>query len=122
MVTRMTPSPKEMEPDLARVWRSVMFGHRPSETIHEFAEKLVRLVHYRDGDKREIGFDYEYIRNAILRRFPTVKVGGPHKGRQTKMPYKELQKVTGELNRAGVKLPFRPRRKATKKTKKKSSS
>jgi hypothetical protein len=118
----MKPTPKEMEPDLARAWRSAMFGHRPSETIHEFAERLVRLVHYRDGDRREIGFDYEYIRNAILRRFPKVKVGGPHKGRATKMPYKELQKVTGELNRRQVRLPFRPRRKAIRKAKKKLQS
>ena len=106
------------DPALARVWRSVMFGHRKSETIHEFACRLVQLVHYKDADGREIGFDYEYIRDAILRRFPKVKVGGPHKGRATKMPYKELQKMTGELNRQGVKLPFRPRRKTnTKKSK-----
>lgn len=118
----LKPSPKEMEPDLARVWRGVMFGHRPSETIHEFAERMVRLVHFRDGDGREIGFDYEYIRDAILRRFPKVKVGGPHKGQPTKMPYKELQKVTGELNRRSVKLPFRPRRSATRKAKKKLQS
>lgn len=116
----MKPTPKEMEPDLAFAWRSVMSGRRHYPTIHEFAEALVRLVHYRDADKREIGFDYEYIRGAILRRFPKVKIGGPHKGRETKMPYKELQKVTGELNRKGVKLPFRPRRKADRKAKKKS--
>jgi hypothetical protein len=100
---------------LARTWRSVMFGHRKSETIHEFACRLVRLVHYKDADGREIGYDYEYIREAILRRYPKVRVGGPHKGRTTKMPYKELQKVTGELNRQGIKLPFRPRRKTKKK-------
>jgi hypothetical protein len=116
----LKPAPKEMEPDLAKAWRSAMFGHRPSETIHDFSERMIRLVHFRDGDGREIGFDYEYIRAAILRRFPKVKVGGPHKGHTTKMPYKELQKVTGELNRKKVKLPFRPRRKATRKAKKKS--
>lgn len=107
--------PIPTDPALAKIWRSVMFGHRPGETIHEFARTLVRLVHYFDEDHREIGYDYEYIRDAILRRYPQVRVGGPHKGRATKMPYKELQKVTGELNREGVKLPFRPRRKAKKK-------
>lgn len=117
----LTPSIRDMEPSLAAAWRSVMFGHR-SETIHEFAEKMVRLVHYLDGDQREIGFDYEYIRDAILRRFPKVKVGGPHKGRVTRLTYKELQKVTGELNRRAVKLPFRPRREATRKAKKNKPS
>jgi hypothetical protein len=106
------------DPKLARIWRSVMFGHRKSETIHEFACKLVQLVHFHDAEGRGIGYDYTYIRDAILRRFPTVKIGGPHRGKPTKMSYKELQKVTGEFNRQGVKLPFRPRRKAkTKKSK-----
>ncbi len=109
-------APKDMPTDLARKWRSIMFGHRPSETIHDFAAALVQLVHVHDADGRDIGFDYEYIREAILRRFPKVKVGGPHKGQPTKMPYKELQKITGELNRKGVKLPFRPRRKVKKKS------
>lgn len=118
----LKPLPKEMEPSLAREWRKAMFGHRPAETIHEFAQRMVRLVHYKDGDGREIGFDYEYIRLAILRRFPKVKTNGPHKGRQTKMPYKELQKVTSELNRKGIPLPFRPRRESTRKAKKKQSS
>ena len=104
------------DPLLARKWRSVMFGHRVGETIHDFAAAMVQLVHTRDADGRDIGFDYEYIREAILRRFPKVKVGGPHKGCATKMPYKELQKITGELNRKGVKLPFRPRRKVKKKS------
>lgn len=83
-------------------------------TIREYAEALIQLVHRHDDDKRDIGFDYEYIRDAILRKFPVVPRNGPHKGKPTKMPYKELQEFACELNRQGVRLPFRPRRKAKK--------
>ena len=54
------------------------------------------------------------IHALILRKFPIVKTSGPHKGKPTKMSFKELQAITGELNRNGVKLPFRPRRKVKK--------
>jgi hypothetical protein len=104
-----------MAPELADTWKAVMSRSRQYDTIHEFAATMVQLVHYRDPDGRDIGFDYEYIRNAIIARFPIVTVRGPHKGQPTKMPYKELQKITGELNRKGIRLPFRPRRRKTKK-------
>lgn len=81
-------------------------------TIRQYAETLITLVHEHDSDGREIGFDYEYIRNSILQKFPVVLRNGPHKGKPTKMPYKELQEFACELNRQGVRLPFRPRRKA----------
>lgn len=83
-------------------------------TIREYAEALVQLVQYTDSDGRAIGFDYGVIRDAVLRKFPTVPRKGPHRGRPTKMPYKELQEFACELNRRGVRLPFRPRRKAKK--------
>jgi hypothetical protein len=87
---------------------------RRYDTIQEYAETLIQLVHYRDDDGRDIGYDYGYIRDAILRKFPTVKLRGPHLGKQTRMPYKELWEISCELNRKGVKLPFRPRRKNQK--------
>jgi hypothetical protein len=42
-----------------------------------------------------------------------VTRNGPHRGRVTKMPFKELQEFACELNRRGVRLPFRPRRAQT---------
>lgn len=101
-----------MTPDLRSKWKSVL--KRKYATIREYAEALIQLVHYRDPDGRDIGFDYEYIRDAVLRKYPTVPRNGPHKGKPTKMPYKELQEFAAALNRNGVKLPFRPRRKLRK--------
>ena len=88
---------------------------RKYNTIREFATVLIRLVRHRDEDGRDIGFDYGDIHDAILRKFPTVKSNGPHRGRPTKMPIKELHEIACELNRNGVKLPFRPRRKTSSK-------
>jgi hypothetical protein len=88
---------------------------RKYATIHDFAAELIKLEHHRDPDGREIGLDYGEIHALILRKFPIVKTSGPHKGKPTKMSFKELQAITGELNRNGVKLPFRPRRKVKKK-------
>ncbi len=105
-------APKAIPEKFRAKWHSVM--HRRYFTIREYAEALIRLVRFIDGDGRPIGFDYEYIRNAVLRKFPVVPCNGPHKGRPTKMPYKELQEFACELNRQGVRLPFRPRRKAKK--------
>ena len=87
-------------------------------SIKEFATKLIQLVHHRDPDGRDIGFDYGDIHATILRKFPTVESKGPHSGRPTKMPIKELHEIACELNRNGVKLPFRPRRKTSKSKKK----
>jgi len=88
---------------------------RKYATIREFATVLIRLVHHRDEDGRDIGFDYGDIRDAILRKFPTVKSNGPYRGRPTKMSIKELHEIACELNHNGAKLPFRPRRKSSKK-------
>lgn len=103
-------SPKD--PTLHRRWRNVR--RKAHSTIRDYAEALIRLVHGYDQDGREIGYDYEYIRDEILKRFPVVKRNGPHKGKPTRMPYKELQEFACDLNRRGVKLPFRPRRKTKK--------
>lgn len=99
-----------MTPAQRSKWNSAL--SRKYLTIREYAETLIQLVHFNDGDGRDIGFDYEYIRDAVLRKFPVVRCNGPHKGKTTKMPYKELQEFACELNRQGVRLPFRPRRKA----------
>jgi hypothetical protein len=90
------------------------------KTIQEYAQKLIQLVHFRDEDGRDIGYDYGLIHAAILRKFPIVKSTGPHKGKPTKMPYKELWEISCELNRNGVKLPFRPRRRNSAKKKSRS--
>jgi hypothetical protein len=105
-------APKGMPPHLHTKWCSVV--RRRYSTIREYAEAWIQLVHYIDGDGRAIGFDYERIRSAVLRKFPKVTCNGPHKGRKTKMPYKELGEFACELNRQGIRLPFRPRRKAKK--------
>jgi hypothetical protein len=84
---------------------------RKYNTIREFATALIQLVHHKDADGHDIGFDYD----AILRKFPKVTNNGPHRGKPTKMPIKELQEIACELNRQGVKLPFRPRRKTSSK-------
>jgi len=92
---------------------------RKYTTIREYAAVLIALVHHRDEDGREFGFDYGDIHDAILRKFPKVTINGQHRGKPTKMPFKELQEIACELNRNGVKLPFRPRRKSSKSMKKK---
>jgi hypothetical protein len=88
---------------------------RKYDTIREFAIVLIQLKHHKDDDGRDIGFDYAYILEQILRKFPTVKSSGPHRGRPTKMTVKELHEIAWELNRNGVKLPFRPRRRTSSK-------
>lgn len=86
--------------------------HRARErdypTIRAYASALIQLVRYRDADGRDMGFDYEFIRNEVLKKFPRVTTRGPHRGRKTRMSYKELQEFAGDLNRVGVRLPFRP--------------
>lgn len=101
---------RPMTPEQRKKWKSAL--GRKYETIRAYAETLIQLVRFTDADGREIGFDYAYIRGAILKKFPTVKRNGRHKGRKTRMPYKELQEFACELNRRGIRLPFRPRRKA----------
>ena len=98
-----------MAPEDALAWRRALA--RKYSTIREYAIVLIQLKHYKDADKRDIGFDYTYILDRILRKFPTVRSSGPHRGHPTKMTVKELHEIAWELNRNGVKLPFRPRRK-----------
>jgi hypothetical protein len=95
-----------MTPQIRAAFISIQ--HRKYRTIRSYAIAMIQLVRYRDEDGRDIGFDYEYIRDAVLRKFPTVPCNGPHKGKPTKMPYKEMQEFACDLNRRGVKLPFRP--------------
>jgi len=83
---------------------------RKHSSIQEYAITLLQLVYDTDEDGRDIGYDYGIIRTAILRKFPTVSSSGPHRGRPTKIPFKELWEISCELNRNDVKLPFRPRR------------
>jgi|SRR6185312_8496510 len=92
--------------------------HRTYPNIRKFAEQLIQLPHHDDKDGRVIGDDYGVIRRHILRKYPKVLNDGPHKGQPTQMPIKELQAIACELNRNGVKLPFRPRRRTRTKSKK----
>lgn len=113
MTTKKKIAPDD--PELRRKWQATVQSKKHL-TIREYAEALICLVHHHDPDHREIGFDYGWIRDAILRKFPVVTRNGPHKGKPTKMPFKELQEFACDLNRRGVRLPFRPRRKAKKET------
>lgn len=113
-VTKSPAKVRRRPPSLVR--REALRG-RVFYSIREYAEALIQLVNYKDPDGRAIGFDYGYIRKAVLKKFPVVFCNGPHKGRPTKMPFKELQEFACELNRQGVRLPFRPRRKAKKEPK-----
>jgi len=103
----------KMAPEYALARRSAFA--RNYATIRGYAIVLIQLVHYKDDDGRDIGFDYPYILDHILRKFPKVVSSGPHRGRPTKMTVKELHEIAWELNRNSVKLPFRPRRKTLKK-------
>jgi hypothetical protein len=105
----------ERPPEFERERRSVC--HRRYRTIRAYAEELFKLRDYRENG-RDIGFDYGYIRDAILRKFPTVTMEGPHRGKPTKIAFKEMQAIVSGLNRSGVKLPFRPRRKNKRSAKK----
>lgn len=112
MAKKPTKIPIDAEARLAR--RRVL--EREYATIKEFAEALiVGLWHHKDADGREIGDPYADIRAIIIRRFPKVTNPGPHYGKPTKMPIKELHEIACELNRNGVKLPFRRRKKTSKK-------
>jgi hypothetical protein len=81
-------------------------------SIREYTIDLIKIVHHRDPDGRAIGLDYGEIRELVVKRFPVVVSVGPHKGHVTKISFKEIITISCELNRDGVKLPFRPRRKA----------
>jgi hypothetical protein len=73
MRQKITQAP--LVPELKSKWREV--HRRPYATIREYAEALLQLVHHRDADGRAIGFDYKYIRDAILKKYPTVPLKGP---------------------------------------------
>lgn len=92
---------------LLRPWS----GAGPYRTIREYATELILRVDRIDVHGRFIGFDYEHIRAAILAKFPVVTYPGPHRGKPTRMTYKELHEMACGLNRDGVRLPVRPRRK-----------
>ena len=83
-------------------------------SIREYAVELILRVHHVNEEGRLIGFDYEHIRKLILRMFPCVRYAGPHKGKPTQMTFKELHEIACSLNRDGVRLPVRPRRKVGK--------
>jgi hypothetical protein len=82
-------------------------------SISQYTEDLIKVAHHKDEDGREIGLDYDQIRVAVLQRFPKVLTRGPHQGKRTKLSVKEIIAKACDLNRNGVRLPFRPRRKST---------
>lgn len=83
---------------------------RRYKTIREYAiDLLLRVDRIEDG--REVGFDYDFIRNAILHKFPFVTYGGPYQGHPTKTTIDTLWELARNMNHAGVRLPVRPRRK-----------
>lgn len=102
------PANIAVTPDLKAAWNRVRATKYPS--IRAYAEALIQLVHYRDEDGRGIGYDYSYIRDKILKKFPVVNSSGPHKGKPTKIAYHELWMLSWELKCSGVRLPFRLRR------------
>lgn len=91
---------------------------RRYRNIREYAVELIlRVDHVEpqpDGRERDVGLDYEQIRRFVLRKFPVVTYSGPHKGKRTKMTYKELHEIACVLNREHIRLPVRPRRKVRK--------
>jgi hypothetical protein len=87
--------------------RPVVPKDRP---IRTYAEELILIVAYTDQDGRPIGHDYEYIRNMVLKRFPVVPQGA-HRGKPTKLDFKEIQSYATDLRAAGALVPYRPRRK-----------
>lgn len=57
--------------------RNQTIRKRNYRTIHDYAAALVQLVHHYDSDGRPIGFDYGYIRDRVLVKFP-VEIGRAH--------------------------------------------
>lgn len=100
-------------PDLRAIKNRVM--RQRYKTIREYAEALLQLVHYRDEDGRNIGYDYDAIRKIILRKFPTVRMttnggGAAYHGKPTRMPYKEFSRMCLSMHARNIRLPFRIRR------------
>lgn len=85
-------------------------SHRRFKTIREYAAALLLVERMVDADGRKIGLDYVTIYEHIKKKFPVVTYSGPHKGRPMRMTYKQLRWIATELNREGVVLPVRPRR------------
>jgi hypothetical protein len=102
------------EPPKGIEWHRLVRPRRQFASIRELAVTLIELVHYTDADGRAIGYTYDDILAAIRRKFPTVTTPGPWFGKPTRITYKELQNITGDLNREQRRLPFRPRRKTKK--------
>lgn len=82
-------------------------------SIAQFTEDLIKIAHHKDEDGRDIGLDYDQIREAVLARFPKVLTRGPHQGKKTRLSVKEIIAKACDLNRDGIRLPFRPRRKSS---------
>jgi hypothetical protein len=80
------------------------------DSIRTFAAELIKIVDHTDQDGREWGLSYDVIRDRILRKFPTVKSGGPHQGKPTVAGFDVLHEIAWALKRDGIKLPLRPRR------------
>ena len=72
--TRFTPHegdtlPKNMKEPMSRKARQMLklVQEREFQTIRECAMELIKLTHHIDADRREIGFDYGFIHDAVLR-------------------------------------------------------
>lgn len=105
---KKTPKRFPMDAEASRARKRVL--GRKYATIRELAEALIQLRHHTYED-RSVGYAYADIHAMILRKLPRVTINGPHHGKPTKMPIKELHEIACDLNRNGVKLPLRPRRK-----------
>ena len=49
---------------------ATVYQCRTYKTIREYATVLIRLIHHKDADGREIGFDYGYIHDASAAQIP----------------------------------------------------
>lgn len=80
-------------------------------SMRAYAQELMQRVDHTDADGRNIGLDYDQIRAMVLRAFPRVTCHNKHFGKPSKCGIKEMHEMACELNRQGVRMPFRPRRK-----------
>lgn len=111
----MTQETKQPTPSKTYTKARDRMRNQEYESISDYAEDLIKISHHKDEDGRDIGLDYDQIRDAVVKRFPRVLTPGPHKGRKTRMSVKEIIAKACRMNQLGVKLPFRPRRKSERK-------
>jgi hypothetical protein len=90
---------------------------RKYATIRQYAMALLLVEAGHDDDGRRVGLDYITIYELIKKKFPIVTYSGPHKGQPMRMTYKQLRWIATEMNRDGVVLPVRPRRRNKSKVK-----